>query len=417
MESTVSSTVALDLTDPPRPRDSSVMDLTNTQIAAIKTDGDYRVSTLLYLQVRSDGRSRSWTLRYRYHGRLQRMGLGPLSLISLKDAQAEALKARVELHHGRDPRATRDAARPKRTITFEEAAKGYVKAFGSKWKHPKHGQQVLAHLNNYAYPRIGKRPVGDIESADVVKILEPIWESKHETATRVRARIEAVLEWCIAGGHRPGPNPASWDLLQFRFPSGVGRVKHFERVEPDDAPKVYAALKDIGSITAKASMLQALTGMRNDAVLKARWAEFDLDGDQPVWTVPGERVKGWQQDFRVPLAPAAVKLLRSLKRHDDRPVFPGTNPLKPVSDTALLKALRKAATAAKAENADTVTNHGWRSCLRDWTADSTDYPREVGETAIAHVVGGKVERAYARTDHFERRVALMADWATYLTAP
>ncbi len=393
-------------------------DLSSTQVAALQEDGDFRVARCLYMQLRDGGRTKSWVIRYRFGGRLKRMGIGPYRLVNFKQAQAAAIDAQQLLLRGVDPMAARDAAKPKATITFERATEEYIKAFKAGWSHPKHASQVTAHMRNYAFPTLKDRPVDHIDTNDVVKILQPIWETKHETATRVRARIEAILDWATAAKHRTGDNPAAWSILQYRLPStaSVAKVEHFAAVPHEVAPKVFKALQRVDTTVSKALQFIALTAMRPGAVLGAKWGEFDLTAQLPVWTVPAGRMKGrgtHRREFRVPLSPTAVALVQSLRPEGAKPdwcVFKGLTRLRPVSDTALRVLLRKVC------DVPDVTSHGWRTTFRTWCADKTAVPREVAEMALAHTVGSKVERAYQRSDLFDVRVPVMAGWATYLSA-
>jgi integrase len=286
----------------------------------------------------------------------------------------------------------------------------YIAAHEGSWRNPKHRQQWRNTLAAEAYPHMGELPAADVDTAHVMAALEPIWRTKPETATRLRGRIEAVLAYAKARGWRSGENPARWrghvaNMLPKR--SKVAPVVHHAALPWRDVAAFMADLRAEGGLAPRALELTILTAARSGEVLNARWPEFDLD--EAVWTVPAERMKGGKQ-HRVPLAPAAVALLRSLlvlrdaKRGDW--VFPGARTARPLSNMAMEMVLRRM------ERGD-LTVHGFRSSFRDWCAESTGYQREVAEAALAHTLGDKVEAAYRRGDLFEKRRRLMEDWATF----
>lgn len=388
--------------------------LTSQQVKALVDDGRHYVDRNLYLQVVKEGATRSWLFRYKANGKTRWMGLGSARDVTLSEARGAADDARRLLRQRIDPIAQRRADQRPTSISFEEATEAYIKAHAAGWSSPKHSHQVRAHLTTYAYPRIGKLPCDQIDANHIVRILEPIWTTKNETATRVRGRIEMVLDWAKSAGYRAGDNPAAWKAgLQFRLPpsSRVQSVEHHVAIPHADAPAVYQRLRAVDSTVTKAMAFLALTAVRYGEAIKATWSEFDLDAAVPVWTVPAARMKGRVTHY-VPLSAPAVDLLRSLRPADGRPdqlVFHGTRLHTPVSDVAVRKALRKVSTP----DADI---HGWRSTFRDWAAEKTTFPGEVAEAALAHSLGSKVEVAYLRTDFFDQRVQLMEIWGLHLTA-
>jgi integrase len=388
--------------------------LTAGEVAALKKDGVHRVDVGLYLQIRNDGAKRSWLLRYRFGGRMRWMGLGPARLVTLTDAKRRAKAAQLLLLDGIDPMAARNAEREKVGVkTFAECATECIASMKSGWSNDKHAYQWTQSIETYANPVLGKLKVDQVTTNDVVKVLEPIWAEKSETADKLRNRIERVLDWAKASGMRSGDNPAAWrGALEYRLPplSKVQIIVNHVAIPYADAPAVYAKLCEAETTSALALRLVMLTASRVGELLGATWQEFDLDAEIPVWTVPGSRMK-MRRPHRVPLSPPAVELLRQIRRPNAKPtdlVISGKVRGKKLSDAAVRKALRKVSTP----DADT---HGLRSTFRDWTAEQTDHPVDVAKAAIAHTLGDKSETAYLRTDLFERRAELMSDWADFLT--
>lgn len=365
----------------------------------------------LYLQVSRSG-SRSWLFRYMRNGRAHEMGLGPLHTISLAEARSKALELRKLLLEGRDPLTERQQQRramkisAAAEITFAEAAQRFIDGHKAGWRNAKHAEQWASTLRTYAFPVIGELPVAAVDTALVLKILEPIWRTKTETASRVRGRIESILDWAIARELRDGPNPARWrghldKLLPAR--SKVAPVKHHEAMPYRQVPAFMAELACHAGISAKALRFTILAAARTEETTDARWDEIDLD--ERVWTVPAERMKTAKL-HRVPLSDAAVQVLAELPRIVGSPwLFPGAREKQPISKAAmyeLLKGLRPG-----------LTVHGFRSSFRDWASAETNHPREAAEAALAHTIPDKVEAAYRRGDLFERRRRLMQDWADY----
>lgn len=387
--------------------------LTAAEVSELATDGNHRVDRGLYLAIRKDGKSRSWLFRYSRNGKAHWLGLGPARLFSLTDAKRKAVTAEKMLHDGVDPlgaRAARREAEKSRaaTPTFAACAEAFIAAHEDGWSNAKHAYQVRQSLETYAYPVIGQRPVDAIDANHLVEVLEPIWATKTETATRVRSRIESVLDWAASAGHRSGENPARWKgQLSHRLPPPrrVAKVKNHVAIPYADAPALFAAATE--TTTGQLLRFIMLTAVRFNEAARATWSEFNLDA--AVWTIPGERMKT-RQPHRVPLTDAALEILAVLKGDKPKPgslVFKGQAKGKPISDTAVRKALRKIGPA----DADT---HGLRSTFRDWAAEQTDYAGEIAEAALAHVTGSAVELAYKRTTFFDKRRALMTDWADFL---
>lgn len=392
-------------------------------VSRTKKPGMYADGGGLWLQVTEGapdehGRrpiNRSWIFRYMLHSRARAMGLGPLHTVSLADARERATHARRQRLDGIDPIEARKAAMTAarldaaKSITFADCATRYIEAHKAGWRNEKHADQWTSTLDTYAAPIIGKLPVQSVDVGLVLKVLEPIWRTKPETASRVRGRIEAVLDWASARGYRAGENPARWrghleQLLPAR--AKVRKVQHHPALPYAELGSFMAALRAEEGVAARALDFTILTAARTSEVLNARWEEFDLDAK--VWTVPGERMKAGRS-HRVPLSSAAIATLEAMReiRERDHPcVFPGGKRGKPLSNMAMLKVLERM-------KRNDLTAHGFRSTFRDWAAERTNYPREVAEGALAHVVADKVEAAYRRGDLFDKRRRLMDEWAKF----
>jgi integrase len=394
--------------------------LTAAGVNAIKRPGRYGDGLGLWLQVTRartksdpDSVTKSWLFRFMQDGRARQMGLGPLHTVSLADARQRALEARKMLLDGVDPIEARKAGRVRARLeaatglTFRAAAESYIKSHEAGWRNPKHRDQWRNTLASYAYPHFGDLPVAAIDTGLVLKALEPIWTAKPETASRVRGRIESVLDWAAARGYRNGENPARWrghldKLLPAR--AKVARIKHHAALPWPEVPGFMEELHHRDGTGARALEFAILTAARTGEVISARWDEIDLLNK--VWTVPGERMKGGKA-HRVPLSDGAIALLEALPREDSGEyVFLGGRKGRPLSNMALLETLRRMGRGG-------LTAHGFRSTFRDWAAEATACPGEVVEMALAHVVGSKVEAAYRRGDLFEKRRRLMADWGSY----
>jgi integrase len=300
---------------------------------------------------------------------------------------------------GIDPIETRDAKRPTREpVTFAAAAKQYVAGHERAWKSADHARQWRNSLDLYVLPVIGERPISAIDTHDVLTIVEPLWQDKTETATRVLNRISLILDWAAARKLRTGDNPARWKgHLDAVLPkrSKVQRVVNHAALPYNRLPQFMAALRQQSEIGAKAAELMILTATRTNEVRFAPWSEFDLAGR--LWTIPAARMKA-ERDHRIPLSEPVLAILSALPEAGER-VFPG------MGQHAILKALQRVEPG--------ITSHGFRSTFRDWVAEQTNFPSEVAEMALAHAVGDKVEAAYRRGDLFEKRRQLAEEWARY----
>ncbi len=368
----------------------------------------------LALQVLPTG-GRTWVLRATMGGRRRDMGLGGFPDLPLADARAAARKARELIRAGLDPieeaRAAISAKRASaaKDVTFKQATAAYIAAHEASWRNAKHAQQWTNTLATYAEPTIGDLLVRDIELTHILAILEPIWTAKTETATRLRGRIEQVLDWATARGHRQGLNPARWrghlDKLLAK-PSKVARVEHRAALPVEEVGAFMTALRGVDGMGARALEFAVLTAARSGEVRGASWSEIDLKAR--LWTVPGSRMKAGRE-HRVPLSAQAVALLNALPRIEGVDfVFPAPRN-GPLSDMTLTAVLRRMKVAA--------VPHGFRSTFRDWAAERTNYPRDAAEMALAHAIADKVEAAYRRGDLFEKRRRMMADWATFCAQP
>jgi integrase len=363
------------------------------------------------------GLNRVWMFRYKRYGHAHWMGLGSYPDVTLARAREKAQDARRSLDDGLDPLAQKRAVRASlsqqqaeqiKSLTFDQAAGQYIASHSAGWRNGSHEKQWTASLRNNVSPVIGGLPVATIDTALVLKTLEPIWTTKPSTASRIRARIESILDWARVRGFREGENPARWrghlDHLLPR-PSKVKAAEHHPSLPYSEMHAFLQLVRARKGATALALEFIILTAARAGEVVGMKWAEVDLIAK--VWTVPASRMKAGRE-HRVPLSASAVALLVKQPRESEF-VFPGQN--RPtLSSGALDRLIRKRMKSG-------VCTHGFRSTFRTWAAERTSYPSEVAELALAHVVGTKVEQAYNRTDLFERRRRLMADWATFCETP
>jgi len=379
----------------------------------------------LYLQV-SQQATKAWIFRFTRAGVPRKMGLGPVSVkpddkrITLADARQKAAAARSLLIDGIDPIAARNARRAQEAladaqgVTFKHCADEFLRDNEASWKNEVHRRQWASTLKTYVHPVLGHLPVAGVDTGLVLKILRPIWNAKPETANRVRGRIETILDWAKTHSYRQGVNPAVWKgHLSNVLPKGskVKRVRHHPALPYADVPEFVAELRDVEGISARALEFTILTAGRTGAVIGATPDEMDLDAK--VWTVPPERagtkIDG-NEPRRVPLSDRVIDILKALPREKGNPhVFIGQKRGKALSNMAMLELMR--------EMRPGFVPHGFRSTFKDWCAETTNYPNEVSEAALWHVVADKVEAAYRRGDLFEKRRRLMADWARFCESP
>ena len=389
----------------------------------------------LWLNVRKDG-TRAWVFRYMLAGRARAMGLGPLHTVSLAQARELATTNRGHLLQGIDPI---DERRRKRAaaigrFTFKQCAEKFLEAHEGSWRNVKHRKQWASTLKTYAYPHIGDLPVNSIGTAEIMRVLEPIWHNKTETAKRLRGRVERVLDWAKVREYREGDNPARWrghldNLLP--KPSTIAPVRHHPALPFDEIPEFMTALRESSAVAPKALEFAILTASRSGEVRGMTWDE--IKGE--TWTVPAERMKA-DKEHRVPLSERALAILEDgMKPPPPPPPKPAPPPIveaepappppqpmsfivfgsltnadKPLSDMTLLAVLKRMGRSD-------LTVHGFRSTFRDWISERTAYPSDVAEAALAHTIANKVQVAYQRGDLFEKRCKLMEAWADYCTQP
>jgi integrase len=384
------------------------------RLRTLTKPGTYGDGAGLYLQVRG-AMNRSWLYRFRLHDKGHLMGLGAVADVSLAEARELAAAARQLARQGANPIEQRRAARRESAdragLTFVQVADAYIAAHEGSWRNPKHKQQWRNTLDTYAAPILGRVSVAEVDVGLVMRVLEPIWREKTETASRLRGRIESVLDYATARGWRSGENPARWrGHLENPLParSKVATVEHHSALPWREIGAFMATLAREEGVSALALQFAILTAARTGEVIGARWSEIDLG--EAVWTVPAARMKA-AREHRVRLSTGALKVLRKMAKLRTNPkvdgfVFPGGKPGKPLSSMALLMLLRRIGRGD-------LTAHGFRSTFRDWCAEVTNYPREVAEAALAHVLRNKTEAAYQRSDLMEKRRRLMEDWASF----
>jgi integrase len=395
------------------------------RLSAIKVDkvkqaGMYGDGGGLYLRVTPAG-TKNWVFRFMLNGRPRWMGLGPLSLYSLSEARARALEARRLRHDGIDPLEARKVARAEarlaaaKAVTFRQCAESYIKSHRAGWRNGKHAAQWEATLATYAERVIGALPVHSIDTALVLRVVEPIWTVKPETASRVRGRIEQILDWAKARGFRQGENPARWrghldKLLPAR--AKLRRITHHAALPYTELPAFLAQLRKEEGIAARALEFTILTGARTGETMGARWSEIDLV--EKTWTVPAERMKAGRA-HRVPLSGRALAIVEAMQkvRHADDPeafVFPGGKFGRSLSNMSFLMLLRRMGRSD-------LTAHGFRATFKTWASERTSVQNEIVESALAHSIGSKVEQAYRRGDLFQKRRGLMDAWDIYCESP
>jgi integrase len=373
----------------------------------------------LYLQTSHLGNNvtKAWLFRFKLNGRKREMGLGSVNTYTLAEARERARKCRQLVDQGIDPIEQRKTQRAEamaeaaKRLTFAEAAEAFVEDNRNGWRSRDHGRQWATSLRDYVLPTLGALPIGAIETAHVVKTLRQIWESKPETASRVRGRIEMVLDWAGAGGFRSGDNPARWkghleNILPKR--AAFATVEHHAAMPLAEVPMFMTRLAVTPGTAARALEMLVLTAVRRGELLGARWGELEPLATA-LWVIPAARTKS-NREHRVPLAPHVVAMLETLAREKTSLfVFPGlVSPDRPLGHSKLRQVLHDVGGAA-------VTLHGFRSAFRDWAGDHSTVAREVAEAALGHVVGDQSERAYRRGDALAKRRELMEDWADFCT--
>ena len=405
--------------------------LTVRQVETRKAPGFVADGGGLYLQITPAG-AKTWVLRFQIAGRRRDMGLGSASVFSLAEARERAREARRLVVQGIDPIEARRAERSAKALdaakamSFRQCAQGYIAAHRAGWRNDKHAAQWGSTLESYVFPVFGDLPVGAVDTALVTKALEqrvpgpdrkptPLWMAKPETASRVRGRVESILDWATAHGYRQGENPARWrghleNLLP--RPVKVRRVEHHAALPYREMGAFMTELRRQDGVAPRALEFAILTAARTGEVIGARWEEIDIA--ERLWTVPAARMKGGRE-HRVPLSRPALAIVEKMAavRSGDF-MFPGAQSGRPLSNMSMLMLLRRMQRSSPGSRFGTsLTAHGFRSTFRDWAAERTGFPAEVAEMALAHTVGDKVEAAYRRGDLFEKRRQLAEAWARF----
>ena len=383
--------------------------LTNTQVNALRTPGWHAVggATGLYLQVRNTS-ARSWILRVTVDGKRYVIGLGPLSLISLAEAREEAYRRLKLIRQGHIDEGLESRSRLSSTLTFSECADQLIKSKLSEWKNPKSEKQWRSTLTKYAYPVVGQMKIESVTTKEIMSILEPHWLEKTDTMTKLRGRLQKVLDWATTYGYRQGLNPATWEgnlehLLP--APSRVTKGKHHKSLPYSQVQWAYEVINNSVGVGSRCLELIILTAVRSSEARQARWNEIDLE--DKIWRIPAERMK-MGRDFEIPLTSQMIELLDELPRSSATDlVFFGKNN-KQLSDMTVLQVLRR--------NQIPCVVHGFRSTFSTWVAEQTDYPRDVRELSLAHKIGSNVELAYMRGDLMNKRRLLMEEWNRYVTS-
>jgi len=402
---------------PDRPSAGAPKPLNMKALERIRETGRHAVGGGLYLQVATGG-ARSWVYRYQHHGRRHDLGLGPFPTITLAMAREAISRVRQQLHRNEDPLAIKRAERAAAKVevvraveTFDMAAESYISAHSAGWKNTKSADQWRASLATYAGSRIGNKNVADVDVDDLLAILKPIWTVKNVTATRVRGRIESILDAAKVRGLRSGENPARWKghlALMLAAPARVHKVTHHAALPVGDLPEVMAKLARLDGIAPLALRFIALTVGRATEIVGGSLSE--VDEDNGIWTIRANRMKA-SRDHRVPLSTEALAILsEAAERRPEGNVllFPSNIRGAPLSLTSLSLALGRA-------GGGDATVHGLRSTFRDWTRQQGE-DRELAELSLAHAVGDMTERAYARDDLLDRRRGLLQRWATFATS-
>lgn len=402
------------------------------EVSRLTDPGFHPVGTVpgLALRVTAAG-ARSWVLRATVGNKRRDMGLGAYPAVSLAQAHEKARDAREAIEQGQDPILDRERARSAlraaqaAALTFEQCATAYIDASRTGWKNAKHAQQWTNTLTQWAYPTLGRLLVRDIGLTHVMAVLEQpadpkkpagpnFWNGKTETASRVRGRIEQVLDWAAVRNMRDKDNPARWrghlDKL-LPAPEKIKKTEHHPAVPVAEAGAFMVKLRQAEGIAARALEFTILTAVRSGETRGATWTEIDMD--TRTWTIPAARMKA-KRDHRVPLADAALAVLKATPRLDGTDlVFPSPTSTperaRALSDMALIAVMRRLDTAA--------VPHGFRSTFRDWVGERTAYPGDIAEMALAHIIKNKAEAAYRRGDLFEKRRQMMAEWAAFLARP
>lgn len=387
--------------------------------------GDYRAFDGLYLKVSGEGTG-SWFIRFQMDDKRQRMGLGPAGIkgLSLAEARAKSIEMLSMVANGINPKEKREQEKIQakaKSITFNQVAEDYIQAKSSEWRREKQANDWRATMNTYASPVIGNKSPAEITTDDILKILNPIWQSKHETANKVRNRIEIILNAAKARKLREGENVAAWrGHLELILPKLNKKVRHHPALDWEHVPALWRSLKRSDTQAATVLMFKLLTCVRSSEVRSAQWSEIDFN--TKTWIIPADRMKV-NTEHRVPLSQAAIDLLNTLPRTSSDLVFEGRIKGRPTSDMTLSMFLRRADAKKfqddgigwRDKHGEIIVPHGFRSTFRDWAAECTNFQNHIVEQALAHSVGSAIELAYRRGDLLDHRRKLMEAWAEYIT--
>jgi len=401
------------------------MKLTALQVKKATEPGKYHDGggLGLFLRVRPNG-SKFWVQRITINAKRCELGLGSPPIVSLAEAREQAFDNKRLVRAGKDP--LQDKREAREHLTFEGAVDKYLSIKLDEFKNEKHCKQWRSTLETYANPVIGKKHVSILAVADVLRVLEPIWKTKTETASRLRGRIEAVLSWATVAGFRSGENPARWkgNLAEvLPKPTKISSVVNHPALSLTDAPKWCQLLRKRSGMAAAALEFAVLTAARSGEVRGMQWSEVDLENQQ--WVIPAERMKA-RREHRVPLSDGAMALIKQMPRLEGSDYVFFSSRGGSLSDMSLSAVMRKIHSNEQLSDQqgfiDTRSGkpavpHGLRSTFRDWCAERTEFPRDMAEIALAHNVGSAVERAYRRSDMLEKRRSMMQAWATFLTHP
>jgi len=386
--------------------------LTAIEVKRLNTPGQHPVGTVsgLRLFIKATG-TKSWVLRVMVGHRRKDLGLGSYPTVTLAMAIEKAREARLKIDRGIDPVEEKRAQKEHIEWTFEKCAEEYIKSHQSSWKNAKHTQQWINTLNTYVYPKFKGKHVRDIDKSDVLRVIEPEWNTKNETMKRVRQRIEMVISWAMARGYRPeGLNPAEWrgrlDQVLAK-PSRVNQRKNHASLPVEDMYDFMQKIKKIEGISARCLEFVILTASRSGEARGAKWSEIDLINKH--WLIPAIRMKNGIE-HKIPLSTKAIKLIEALPVFEDcEYLFPGRNIEKPISDMSMLQCVRRL-------NAPTVV-YGFRATFGYWVSELTNYSRELREKALSHKEPNETVEAYVRGILFEKRIPLMEDWAKFIYSP
>ncbi|WP_323786421.1 tyrosine-type recombinase/integrase [Thalassovita sp.] len=371
------------------------------RVSAISEPGFYGDGEGLYLKVSGKG-AKSWILRTMVHGRRRDLGLGSASLVPLVEARTKAREYRKIARDGGDP----DTLRKRESLTFEQAAKRVHAQLKPTWRNVKHAETWISTVERYAGSKFGRRPIHTIGTADILEALSPIWTEQHETAKRVKQRLATIFDWAKGAGHYPHENPVNG--VKKALPTVKRRADHMAAMPWQNVPEFMKSLSNREGVSARTLEFIILTAARSGEARGARWSEIDLE--KAIWTVPAERMKRGLP-HKVPLGSVALEILEEVKGLDPEFVFPSAHRAKDGSGKPQSVMVFKALFKRMGQEGFTV--HGFRSTFRDWCSESAHADREVAEAALSHATGNEVERAYARSDLFERRRNLMESWCRY----